>query len=240
MSGSLKSQRTQSAWPGRGLHTMVAARSPATVWRGGMHPMEDGWRPTSQTSLSLASLYLDWTRMSPMSSGCMPRMPLDLSATRLSLLAPSLVLMHVVSFSFITTIKWLVSYYWIYLYITYVNISCPTGAPAIDLPPEYLDVVQYKAGASVKLQVGIIAKPLPTIEWLKDEKELVATSALSVESTTDTSAVLIKDAARLHTGSYEIKIKNVLGSASATIRIEILGIKNFLPHSFIFMYFRSS
>lgn len=118
----------------------------------------------------------------------------------------------------------LVYFCWIYLYITYFNISCSTGAPAIDLPPEYLDVVQYKAGASVKLRVGIIAKPLPTIEWLKDGKELVATSTMSVESTTDSSAVLIKDAARLHTGSYEVKIKNVLGTASATIRIEILGI----------------
>lgn len=122
----------------------------------------------------------------------------------------------------------------IYLCITYVNISRPAGAPAIDLPPEYLDMVQYKAGASIKLRVGIIAKPLPTIEWLKDEKELVASSTLSVESTTDSSAVLIKDAARLHTGSYEIRIKNVLGSASATIRIEILGIKNFLPHPLFF------
>ena len=101
---------------------------------------------------------------------------------------------------------------------------CPTGAPAIDLPPEYLDVVQYKAGVSVKLKVGIIAKPLPTIEWLKNGKELVATSTVSVESTTDFSAVLIKDASRFDSGSYEVKIKNVLGSASATIRIEILGI----------------
>uniref|UniRef100_A0A3B4THA2 Titin n=1 Tax=Seriola dumerili TaxID=41447 RepID=A0A3B4THA2_SERDU len=88
---------------------------------------------------------------------------------------------------------------------------------------EYLDVVQYKAGVSVKLRVGIIAKPLPTIEWLKNGKELVASSTVSVENSTDSSAVLIKDATRLDTGSYEIKIKNVLGSASATIRIEILG-----------------
>lgn len=97
------------------------------------------------------------------------------------------------------------------------------GAPAIDLPPEYLDVVQYKAGSSVKLSIGIIAKPLPTIEWLKDGKELVQRSTLSVESTTDSSAVLIKDATRFDSGSYEVKIKNVLGSASAVIRIEILG-----------------
>lgn len=85
-------------------------------------------------------------------------------------------------------------------------------------------MVQYKAGASVKLKVGIIAKPLPMIEWLKDGKELVATSTISIENTSDTSAVLIKDVARHHTGSYEIKIRNVLGSASATIKIEILGI----------------
>lgn len=118
--------------------------------------------------------------------------------------------------------------------ITYSDVSYPTGAPAIDLPPEYLDVVQYKAGASVKLRVGIAAKPLPTIEWLKDGKELVASSTVSVESTTDSSAVLIKDATRFDTGSYEIKIKNVLGSASATIRIEILGIYKLCLYTSIF------
>ncbi|KAF3843851.1 hypothetical protein F7725_002700 [Dissostichus mawsoni] len=54
------------------------------------------------------------------------------------------------------------------------------GAPAIDLPPEFLDVVQYKAGSSVKLRVGIVAQLLPNIEWLKDGKELLLTSKLSI------------------------------------------------------------
>lgn len=97
------------------------------------------------------------------------------------------------------------------------------GAPVIDLPPEYLDVVQYKAGVSVKIKVGIFAKPLPTIEWLKDGKELVQTSMLSIENSTDSSAVLIKDATRLNTGTYEINIKNVQGTATAQVRIQILG-----------------
>lgn len=97
------------------------------------------------------------------------------------------------------------------------------GAPSIDLPPEYLDVVQYKAGASIKLKLGIIAKPLPSIEWLKDEKELVTSAQLSIESTTDSSAILIKDATRFNTGTYEMKIRNVFGTASASIRIQILG-----------------
>ncbi|XP_016102903.1 titin-like [Sinocyclocheilus grahami] len=101
--------------------------------------------------------------------------------------------------------------------VTCVDIS---GAPVIDLPPEYLDVVQYKAGTSFKIKVGIFAKPLPTIEWLKDEKELVSSAQLSIENTTDSSAILIKDASRLNTGTYELKIKNVFGTASASIRIQ--------------------
>ena len=96
------------------------------------------------------------------------------------------------------------------------------------MPPEYLDVVQYKAGASVKIRLGIIAKPLPSIEWLKDGKELVSSSQLSIESTTDASAILIKDATRLHTGTYELKIRNVFGTASASVRILILGMKVFV------------
>lgn len=107
------------------------------------------------------------------------------------------------------------------------------GAPVIDLPPEYLDVVQYKAGASIKIRLGIMAKPLPTIEWLKDGKELVSSSQLSIESTTDSSAILIKDATRHNTGTYEIKTKNVFGTASASIRVLILGELEWLVFGFL-------
>lgn len=61
------------------------------------------------------------------------------------------------------------------------------------------------------------------VEWLKDGKELAQSSQLSIENLTDSSAVLIKDATRLNTGTYEIKIKNLLGTATAQIRIQILG-----------------
>lgn len=84
-------------------------------------------------------------------------------------------------------------------------------------------MVKYRAGKVVKIHVGIIAKPLPTIEWYKDGKELVSSAQVSIESSTDASGFLIKDASRHHTGLYEIKIKNPLGSASASIRLQILG-----------------
>uniref|UniRef100_A0A3B5Q6D6 Titin n=1 Tax=Xiphophorus maculatus TaxID=8083 RepID=A0A3B5Q6D6_XIPMA len=85
------------------------------------------------------------------------------------------------------------------------------------------------AGKDLKLEFPVLGRPKPKISWAKDGqdgKELITSSTVSVESTTDSSAVLIKDATRFDTGSYEIKIKNVLGSASATIRIEILGTLN--------------
>lgn len=87
--------------------------------------------------------------------------------------------------------------------------------------------MQYKAGASVKITLGIMAKPLPKIEWLKDGKELVSSSQLSIESTTDSSGILIKDTTRLNSGTYEIKTKNVFGTASVSIRLSILGVLTF-------------
>ena len=108
-------------------------------------------------------------------------------------------------------------------YFNYNKTMHFPGAPEIDVPPEYLDIVTYKAGAAFKISVGIIAKPLPTIEWFKDGNKLKSSSNQSVESTSDTSGVLIKDATRLNTGTYEIKIKNAFGSASASIRVQILG-----------------
>lgn len=109
-----------------------------------------------------------------------------------------------------------------------------SGVPEIDLPPEYLDVIKYMAGNIVKIQVGIISKPLPEIEWYKDGKEVISNAQLSIENTTDASGIVIKDANRLDSGTYEIKIKNVAGSTSASIRVQILGSYLFCSSSISF------
>lgn len=91
------------------------------------------------------------------------------------------------------------------------------------MPPEYTDVVKYKAGTSVKLKFGISGKPIPTIEWFKDGKEIQTSVQVSIENTTEFASVLIKDATRINSGVYELKLKNAMGSASAHIRVQILG-----------------
>uniref|UniRef100_A0A3Q2NTX7 Titin n=1 Tax=Fundulus heteroclitus TaxID=8078 RepID=A0A3Q2NTX7_FUNHE len=61
------------------------------------------FRPTLQTSLKWASLYMDSPKMNPMSSEYTPGMLSGLSATHLLLLAPSPVLMHLVGYGYIFT-----------------------------------------------------------------------------------------------------------------------------------------
>uniref|UniRef100_A0A8C0QM07 Titin n=1 Tax=Chelonoidis abingdonii TaxID=106734 RepID=A0A8C0QM07_CHEAB len=96
-------------------------------------------------------------------------------------------------------------------------------APEIDVQPEYRDVVKYKAGTAVKLKLGISGKPIPTIEWFKNGKEIQTSAQVSIENTTDFASILIKDATRFNSGNYELKLKNAMGSASAHIRVQILG-----------------
>lgn len=75
----------------------------------------------------------------------------------------------------------------------------------------------------MRLRAGISGKPEPTIEWYKDDKELQTNALVCVENSTDLASILIKDANRLNSGTYELKLRNAMGSASATIRVQILG-----------------
>lgn len=86
-----------------------------------------------------------------------------------------------------------------------------------------MDIVKLKADSAIKIKVGISGKPLPSIEWYKNGKELETSSQVFIENTTDSAAVIIKDASRINTGSYEVRLKNPLGSASGTIRLQVLG-----------------
>lgn len=85
------------------------------------------------------------------------------------------------------------------------------------------------AGSDVQLKFNIKAKPAPTIEWLKDNIELESNTQLSFQHTFDSTSVLLKDTSRLNSGTYEVRVKNSLGSACAVVRLLIQGI-------FIFYY----
>lgn len=108
------------------------------------------------------------------------------------------------------------------------------GAPEIDIPHEYLNEIKYMAGSNVELKFNIKAKPAPTIEWFKDGRELTPTSQLSFKHTFESTAVFLRETTRLNSGTYEVKVKNSLGSSCALVRLLIQGIYLF---SFNKMYY---
>ena len=92
---------------------------------------------------------------------------------------------------------------------------------------EYLSEVRYSAESSVELKFNITAKPTPTIEWSKDGRELKPSAQLSFKHTAESTSLFLRDTTRLNSGSYEVKVKNSLGSAYATVRLLIQGLKQY-------------
>lgn len=118
----------------------------------------------------------------------------------------------------------------------YILIYHP-GAPEIEIPQEYLNEVKHHAGANVELKFNITAKPAPTIEWFKDGRELEPNPQLSFKHTFESTSVFLKDTTRLNSGTYEVKVKNSLGSACAIVRLLIQGIYILFIHLLIYFCF---
>lgn len=102
-------------------------------------------------------------------------------------------------------------------------LSYHPGAPEIEIPQEYLNEVKHRAESNVELKFNITAKPAPTIEWLKDGRELKPSAQISFKHTFESTSLFLKDTTRLNSGIYEVKVKNSLGSACAMVKLLIQG-----------------
>lgn len=91
------------------------------------------------------------------------------------------------------------------------------------MPQEYLNEVKHKADSNVELKFNITAKPAPTIEWFKDCRELKPSSQISFKHTSESTSLFLKETTRLNSGTYEVKVKNSLGSACAMVKLLIQG-----------------
>lgn len=118
-----------------------------------------------------------------------------------------------------------ITFLWSSLFFSFAKIIFIylLGAPEIEIPQEYFSEVKHKAGSNVELMFNITAKPAPTIEWFKDGRELKPTAQLSFKHTFESTSLFLKETTRLNSGTYEVKVKNSLGSACAIVRLLIQG-----------------
>uniref|UniRef100_A0A8C3BKZ4 Titin n=1 Tax=Cairina moschata TaxID=8855 RepID=A0A8C3BKZ4_CAIMO len=81
--------------------------------------------------------------------------------------------------------------------------------PHISMDPKYKDTIVVHAGESFKLEADVHGKPIPSIQWLKGDRELTNTARMEIKSTDFATSLSVKEAIRVDSGQYILLAKNV-------------------------------
>ncbi|XP_066263902.1 titin-like isoform X2 [Branchiostoma lanceolatum] len=81
---------------------------------------------------------------------------------------------------------------------------------------------QVRAGANILVDVPFTGKPRPTMMWMKGSYEMRRTKRTEFEQTDRRVALFIKRAERTDTGDYSVILKNSVGGAKETFKINVM------------------
>uniref|UniRef100_A0A4W6C782 Titin n=1 Tax=Lates calcarifer TaxID=8187 RepID=A0A4W6C782_LATCA len=93
-----------------------------------------------------------------------------------------------------------------------ITASDKVEAPKFSIDPAFTKTIIVNAGETFKLDADVHGKPLPTIQWIKDEKPIENTLRLEIKNTENHAMIVIKDAVRIDGGIYMLQLTNVAGS----------------------------
>uniref|UniRef100_A0A8D2J7C1 Titin n=1 Tax=Varanus komodoensis TaxID=61221 RepID=A0A8D2J7C1_VARKO len=94
--------------------------------------------------------------------------------------------------------------------------------PRISMDPKFKETLVLHAGESFRIDADVFGKPLPSIHWLKGDKELSNTARLDIKSTDFATSLSVKEAIRVDSGHYVLLAKNVAGEKTASIHVKVL------------------
>lgn len=95
-------------------------------------------------------------------------------------------------------------------------------APKFSIDPAFTKTIVINAGDTFKLDADVHGKPLPTIQWFKDEKPVENTLRLEVRNTEKHAMIVIKDAVRIDGGLYTLQLTNEAGTETAPFKVAVL------------------
>lgn len=98
--------------------------------------------------------------------------------------------------------------------------------PEVDLDASVKEKIVVHAGGVIRLLAYVSGKPAPEIIWNRDDADLPKEAV--VETTSISSALVIKNCRRQHQGIYTLTAKNAGGERRKAIIVEVLG--NIFPH----------
>uniref|UniRef100_A0A8C0EKF7 Titin n=1 Tax=Bubo bubo TaxID=30461 RepID=A0A8C0EKF7_BUBBB len=94
--------------------------------------------------------------------------------------------------------------------------------PHISMDPKYKDTIVVHAGESFKLDADVHGKPIPSIQWLKGDRELTNTARMEIKSTDFATSLSVKEAIRIDSGQYVLLAKNVAGEKKVPVNVKVL------------------
>lgn len=94
--------------------------------------------------------------------------------------------------------------------------------PRLDVDASYSSNVVVMAGEAFKLEANVTGRPIPSLVWTKDGKELEDTAKIEIK-TSDFHTVLInKDSLRRDGGAFTLTASNPGGFAKFTFNVKVL------------------
>uniref|UniRef100_A0A6Q2Z657 Titin n=1 Tax=Esox lucius TaxID=8010 RepID=A0A6Q2Z657_ESOLU len=96
-----------------------------------------------------------------------------------------------------------------------------TSAPAFDLRGVYQSLVIAKAGDNVKVEIPVLGRPRPSVLWKRGEDTLKQTQRINTETTATSTILHINEIKRTDGGQYSMIGKNILGTTTEKITVEV-------------------
>uniref|UniRef100_A0A669EHR6 Titin n=1 Tax=Oreochromis niloticus TaxID=8128 RepID=A0A669EHR6_ORENI len=92
-----------------------------------------------------------------------------------------------------------------------ITASDAVEAPKFSIDPTFTKTIIVNAGETFKLDADVRGKPLPTIQWFKDDKPVENTLRLEIRNTENHAMIVIKDSIRVDGGTYTLQLTNEAG-----------------------------
>ncbi|TDH09373.1 hypothetical protein EPR50_G00085990 [Perca flavescens] len=95
--------------------------------------------------------------------------------------------------------------------------------PTAFIDPKYKSTTVVQAGETFVIDADYFGKPLPSVTWLKDGKEIEkATQRMEVKNTLTHTTLTVRDCARVDGGHFVLSLSNIGGTTSIPVHVKVL------------------